>query len=72
MNLISLGTQHFLPRVSAEDSFQTGEAQPQGAVDSLYGSWRGAEEEGGEHVEQINMSLGHKATRVMSRLMSAV
>lgn len=32
----------------------------------------GAKEEEGEHVEQINMSSGRKATRAMTRLMSAV
>lgn len=32
----------------------------------------GAEGGSREHVEQINVSLGHKATRLMTRLMSAV
>lgn len=32
----------------------------------------GAQEEEEEHGQQINMSLGHKATRVMTRLMPAV
>lgn len=34
-------------------------------------SWEQGEGEG-EHVEQINVSLGHKATRLTTRLMSAV
>lgn len=34
-------------------------------------SWEQWEGEG-EHVEQINVSLGHKATRLTTRLMSAV
>lgn len=56
------------------DSFQTKEAQPQEAQDSSYRSQSeaGSKEGEGEHVEQINVSLGHKATRVMTRLMSAV